>query len=346
MGKSKILLLAIIMVLVAGYFAVTYFALPDLPKTAQTRYTKILIPKGSTVSQIADSLKAKGLIRQTNLFRFWAKTLSKENAFKAGIFNVPLGLTYPQTVRWLVRAKPENIKVQLIEGWPTKRILKILSEKLFLNYGKLDSLVNDKSFCQSLNCEAVSLTGYLLPDTYFFPLGITEKGVLRFLVNRTLQIFKNDSTRYVLENTGYTVHKILTLASIIEGEALLNNERPDIASVYWNRLRRGMRLQADPTIQYLLKDGPRRLLLKDLKIKSPYNTYLHSGLPPGPINNPGKASILAALFPAHTNYLYFVAKGDGSHIFSKNAKEHAKAKAAFNRVRRIVARKKRMEKGH
>ncbi len=343
MGRSKLLLLGVLAVITAGYFVITYFAVPDLPKTS--RYSEVLIPRGSTVSQIADSLSEKGIIEQAKLFRFWAKTLGKENAFKAGVFKVPFGLTYPQLVHWLARAKPENIKVRLIEGWPTKRILKRLSRKLFLKYTVLDSLVEDKAFCQSLNCAASSLKGYLLPDTYLFSVGISEKRVLRFLVNRTLDIFKSDSAQQVLQKTGYSIHQVLTLASIVEGEALLNRERPDIASVYWNRLRRGMRLQADPTIQFLLKDGPRRLLLKDLKIKSPYNTYLHKGLPPGPINNPGKASILAALFPSHTNYLYFVAKGDGSHIFSRNAAEHAKAKAAFNRVRRKVARKKRLQKG-
>ncbi len=344
MGKSKILLLVVVTVLAAGYFAFTYLGLPDLPKTIH--YSEVLIPKGSTVSQIADSLNGKGAIKQTELFRFWAKTLGKENAFKAGLFKVPLGLTYPQLVRWLVQAKPENITVRLIEGWPTKRILKALSRKLFLKYTVLDSLANDLAFCQSLNCVGMSLNGYLLPDTYLFPLGISEKSVLRFLTKRTLRLFQSDSAQQVLEKTGYSVHQILILASIVEGEAMLNQERPTIASVYWNRLQRGMRLQADPTIQFLLKNGPRRLLLKDLKIESPYNTYLHKGLPPGPINNPGKASILAALFPAHTNYLYFVAKGDGSHIFSRNAAEHARAKAAFNRVRRTVARKKRMQKGH
>ena len=131
-------------------------------------------------------------------------------------------------------------------------------------------------------------------------------------------------------------HQILTLASIIEGEAIYDSERPIISAVYHNRLKRGMKLQADPTVQYIIKDGPRRLLNKDLRIKSPYNTYLYEGLPPGPINSPGFKSLNAALYPDENDYLYFVAKGDGYHTFSKNEKEHERAKRAFQRVRKKV----------
>ena len=144
-----------------------------------------------------------------------------------------------------------------------------------------------------------------------------------------------------LNEMSFTPHQVLTLASIIEGEALLDEERPVIASLYHNRLKRGMKLQADPTIQYIIKGPPRRLLIKDLKIDSPYNTYIYKGLPPGPINNPGEASIRATIFPADTNYLYMVAVGDGSHTFSRTLSEHNKAKEAFDKVRREVARERK-----
>jgi UPF0755 protein len=134
--------------------------------------------------------------------------------------------------------------------------------------------------------------------------------------------------------------EVITLASIIEGEAIYNTERPVISGVYHNRLEKGMRLQADPTIQYIVDDGPRRLLNKDLKIKSPYNTYLNYGLPPGPINNPGFESIKAALYPANTEFLYFVAKGDGYHTFSRTQKEHNTAKRKFHKLRRLARRQK------
>ena len=137
-----------------------------------------------------------------------------------------------------------------------------------------------------------------------------------------------------------TKHDIVTLASIIEGEAIYNSERAKISAVYHNRLNIGMRLQADPTIQYIIPDSPRRLLNRDLRIRSPYNTYLNEGLPPGPINSPGRKSLYAALYPNDNEYLYFVAKGDGYHTFSKNERDHEKAKKNFQKIRRKVQRKK------
>ncbi|MDZ7265633.1 MAG: endolytic transglycosylase MltG, partial [candidate division KSB1 bacterium] len=134
---------------------------------------------------------------------------------------------------------------------------------------------------------------------------------------------------------------ILTLASIIEGEAMVDSERVLVSAVYHNRLQRGMLLQADPTIQYIIPDGPRRLLNRDLRIDSPYNTYLHAGLPPGPVNNPGLRSIYAALNPAPVDYLYLVARGDGTHIFSRNLREHQIAKQKFDMYRKMVNQKRR-----
>ena len=153
-----------------------------------------------------------------------------------------------------------------------------------------------------------------------------------------------DDLRQEMVDKKITETEVLILASIIEGEAIYDQERSIISGVYHNRLRMGMRLQADPTIQYIVEGAPRRLLNKDLKIESPYNTYLHYGLPPGPINNPGIESIRAALNPAETDYLYFVAKGDGYHTFSKTKEEHNKAKRQFQKVRR-EARRKKLNKG-
>jgi len=321
---------------------VHYFALPE--KESQETPVILIVPRGASLSQIADSLQKKGLIEQTKLFQFWAKTLGHETSLKAGIYDIPKGLNYPQLISYLANTKPVDIRVMLIEGWSTENIIKELSQKLQLEFHLLDSLVNDPGFCLQVGVKANNLTGYLLPDTYAFPYGISEQQVLHYLVQKTIAIFNSDTVKAVLSSSGYNLHQLTTLASIVEGEAMIDVERPVIASVYWNRLNRGMKLQADPTVQFALKGKPRRLLYKDLKIDSPYNTYRYSGLPPGPINNPGKASILAVLFPERTNYIYFVAKGDGSHVFSRNSSEHARAKAAFNKVRREVARKKRYQK--
>ena len=141
------------------------------------------------------------------------------------------------------------------------------------------------------------------------------------------------------KNLNMTKHEIVTLASIIEGEAIYDSERAKISAVYHNRLNMGMKLQADPTIQFILPEPPRRLLNRDLKIKSPYNTYLNKGLPPGPINSPGKNSILAALYPEENDFIYFVASGDGYHTFTTNERDHNKAKRKLQKIRRTLKRK-------
>ena len=180
--------------------------------------------------------------------------------------------------------------------------------------------------------------------TYFFTYGMDEKEIIQLLVRNTLAIFKSDSVQLKIQDLGMNMHKIVTMASIIEGEVVVDSERVLVSSVYHNRLKRGWLLGADPTIQYIIPGPPRRLLNQDLEIDSPYNTYKYRGLPPGPISNPGKNSILAALFPADTRYMYFVATGDGGHHFSRTSAEHARWKTKFNRIRREVRRNQRQLK--
>lgn len=334
MNKYKKYGWIVLLILLLIYGLVKYCRLPGgLEKRA---VVEVSIPKGISFSAFADSLEKKGIVKHKNLFVLWAKGCRFDRKVPSGMFKVPQGLTYPQLIKFFLKAKPEFISVTIVEGWPTKRVLQRLSKRLHLNIRVLDSLARDSSFLRSLGIPAKDITGYLLPDTYVFASGIDEKEVLSFLVHKTLQLFQPDSIRQRMKQLGLNRHQILTLASIVEGEAILDRERPLIASVYLNRLRIGMRLQADPTIQFLLPDGPRRLRYKDLKIDSPYNTYLHKGLPPGPINNPGKKSILAVLFAPRTKYLYFVAKGDGSHFFARTAREHARAKRKLNKIRKKI----------
>jgi UPF0755 protein len=204
-------------------------------------------------------------------------------------------------------------------------------------------LSSDTNFINSLGIEnkVSNLEGYLLPETYNLPLDIDEEFLIRLLATNTLQIFKSDSIQRELNILQMNTHTILTLASIIEGEVLIDSERVIVSSVYHNRLKKNWLLQADPTIQYILPGSPRRLYLKDLEINSPYNTYKYKGLPPGPINNPGKKSILAAIYPADTDYLFFVATGDGGHNFSKSSVEHIRNKAKFDNLRNNFGRSHR-----
>jgi UPF0755 protein len=331
-----ILILPLIVVLVIDYFRV-----PELP--AKTELVPFIISRGATINTIADSLQTKGLIEDRDLFILWLTTLDKDRIIKAGFYEIPRGLTYAQLISYLSKSPAKEIRVTLIEGWRIEDIAEELSKRIQINKDKFINLAYDSSFIKKFNIEAQSLEGYLLPDTYLFYWGVDETTVLEFLVNRCLGIF-DDKVKSEIESMKLNVHKIVTLASIIEGEAIFDDEREIISSVYHNRLRRRIKLQADPTIQYILDGPPRRLLLKDLKINSPYNTYKYYGLPPGPISNPGKKSILAAVYPAKTDFIYFVAKGDGRHTFSRNAAEHQRAKQQFDKVRREVSRQKRAAK--
>jgi UPF0755 protein len=183
-----------------------------------------------------------------------------------------------------------------------------------------------------LGIDAPSLEGFLFPDTYIFLNNYTEEDVIQILVNQ----FKYRINE--LENNltvKFNMREITTIASIIQGEAMYKDEMPIISSVYHNRLKKSMLLQADPTIQYFLPGKPRRLFNKDLKIDNPYNTYKYRGLPPGPINNPGLAALIAAFRPAQTDYLYFVSNLEGRHTFTRTVDEHNEAKQKMKKKRKL-----------
>ncbi len=316
-----------------------YFSPVDEQKIEQK--VTLHIPPGATLSQIADSLLAHDLIESKKVFSYIVKYQGYEKKLRAGVFAIPRNLNHYQLVEYLIAARAQRYKITLLEGWTVEQMAAYIGKKTDMSAQRLLKLANDPIFIKSLGLDVSGLEGYLLPDTYFLEYHISEEQLLKILVKNCLALFESDSAREAMIKIGLNRHQVLTLASIVEGEALLDRERPIIASLYLNRLRRHMRLQADPTIQYIKEGPPGRLLFKDLEIKSPYNTYIHYGLPPGPINNPGKKSVLASLFPEKTNYIYMVAVGDGSHTFTTRLKDHLRAKAQFDRVRRKVKRNQR-----
>jgi len=201
-----------------------------------------------------------------------------------------------------------------------------LTSSLLLKYGFLAEIPTD------------SLEGYLFPDTYLVPSNIGTDSLTNLMVSRFNKVVMSYWRKnYRKMKIKFSLHEIITLASIIEKEAAVENERPLISSVYHNRLRIRMHLGADPTIKYVLERPGKIVSYDDLRIESPYNTYRHYGLPPGPICNPGLSSVKAAMFPAESDYLYFVARADGSHIFSKSLTEHqaAQRETRTERIRKI-----------
>ena len=296
-------------------------------------FVKVTIPKGASLNEVGITLKNNNIIHNKQSFQLAVKILGYEKDIPAGRFRIEKASTNYAIIDQLVNGKQLTKKVTIREGWTISMIAKELDEKLGIKTHFFEDATHNKNLLDKWGIQAKSFEGYLFPNTYQF----NENELPSDIINVMVQEYKrnlSDEMLVQMNQIKMSDQEELTLASIIEGEAIYDKERAIISGVYHNRLKKGMRLQADPTIQYILEDGPRRLLNRDLKIVSPYNTYLNKGLPPGPINNPGIESIKAALFPIESDYLYFVARGDGYHTFSKTEKQHNKAKRDFQKVRR------------
>ena len=318
----------IIASILAFYLLVIYW-----PQSNPYERVEINIPKGVTLSQIGNILKEESIISNKRTFTMAVKSLGHEKNIPAGRYVLHNALNNRAIINQLVYGVPSLKSITVLEGWTIYQIANELEKELNISKKTFLRLCNDQRVIKLFNLEGNSLEGYLFPDTYTFAEGVDPYLVLTRMVNE----FINNITKSMevqAQEMNMSLLEVITLASIIEGEAIYDSERAIISAVYHNRLKKGMKLQADPTIQYIIDDGPRRLLNDDLKIESKYNTYLYKGLPPGPINSPGKESIIAALYPGVNEYLYFVARGDGYHTFSTNEKDHNKAKKKFQEVRR------------
>ena len=315
----------IIASILAFYLIVIYW-----PQSNPYERVEINIPKGVTLSQIGNILKEESIISNKRTFTMAVKSLGHEKNIPAGRYVLHNALNNRAIINQLVYGVPSLKSITVLEGWTIYQIANELEKELKISKKTFLRLCNDQRVIKLFNLEGNSLEGYLFPDTYTFAEGVDPYLVLTRMVNE----FINNITKSMevqAQEMNMSLLEVITLASIIEGEAIYDSERAIISAVYHNRLKKGMKLQADPTIQYIIDDGPRRLLNNDLKIESKYNTYLYRGLPPGPINSPGKESIIAALYPSVNEYLYFVARGDGYHTFSTNEKDHNKAKKEISR---------------
>ena len=324
--------LALLMVSTLIFFDI----LLHMPWGAQAQMREVNIPQGSSLRVISDTLKKHDIIRNERWFQFAVQLRGASTSLRPGIFQLPENASFDRVIRTLTESTPEVVTVTVIEGLQSREIAKILETKFPFTAEAFMKVVHDSSLARKWGVPAPTLEGFLYPETYKFFKNQTPRDVAHQMVRHFFSVVP-DTFRTRAEVFGWTLRQAVTMASIIEGEAMRDSERRTISSVYHNRLQRGMRLQADPTIQFILEDGPRRLWARDLEIESPYNTYQHRGLPPGPINNPGFGSIRAALYPEDTNYLYFVATGDGYHTFSRTNREHINAKRRLQQLRRQVS---------
>ncbi|MBI4588513.1 MAG: endolytic transglycosylase MltG [Candidatus Rokubacteria bacterium] len=291
------------------------------------------IPAYHGVLDVARRLERAGVIRTPLGFVVLSALRGTARSLKAGEYEIPQNATTLLILSLLEDGKVRKHTVLFPEGATVQDLARLLEAERLASAEEVLRLAWDPSFLRTLGVEAESLEGYIFPDTYQFIKGMTTEEMLARMVQR----FREQVTAEIVARAaakGLTLHQLLTLASIIEKEAVAPQELRLISAVFWNRLRREMPLQADPTVQYAVGKERRALTRADLQVNSPFNTYRLPGLPPAPIASPGKAAILAALEPAQVNYLYFVAAGDDRrHHFSVTLEEHNSAVARYRIAR-------------
>jgi UPF0755 protein len=265
------------------------------------------------------------VVSSPRMFRLYASARGRDRELKAGTYLFRRGASWNEVIDALTRGKGLVHPVTIPEGFALSSIAALLGRALSVPPESIVVAATDSALRRRLDVPTPTLEGYLFPDTYTFADGTSPQEAVRMLVARFEKAWKPEWDAQ-LQALAMSRHDIITLASIIEKEARLAEERPVISAVYHNRLKIGMLLQADPTVQYALGKHVDRVLYKDLEVDSRYNTYKHPGLPPGPIASPGAASIEAALFPANVPYLYFVAHPDGHHEFRQTFSEHTEAR--------------------
>lgn len=296
---------------------------------SKTAGATIDIQKGMSAGEVAHMLKKKGYIRSAVLFRIVSKSKGYESRFRSGRYKIPRAMRTAELARYIAVTAPGpiDIRVTIPEG---SNISEIAS--LFFRKAKVDSqafvfFARDRETAKSLGIDNATLEGYLYPETYFVVEGAKAKDIIKLLVEQYRRTF-TEPMRTRARFLNMTVNQVMTLASLIETEAAGDIDRPIISQIFHRRLKLGYPLQANPTIQFILGEK-RRVMDGDLQIDSPYNTYRNRGLPPGPIASPGLKSITAALYPAETDYLYFVSNGNGEHVFSRTLNEHQTAVSRY-----------------
>ena len=296
-----------------------------------------LVREGSTLKEVAGELNRQGIIRGKGLFLFWARLMGHSTKIKAGEYLLNSGMPPRKILNILSKGAILLHSVTIPEGFTIKQIGGLLEKKGLADKREFLSLAGNPEIARRYGISGAGLEGYLYPDTYQFGRGLPTLSVIDTMVNRFREIAVPFRKR--AEQMNMAMEQVVILASIVEKETGRADERPLIASVFLNRLKKNMRLESDPTVIYGLMKFDGDLTREHLDQSTPYNTYIIRGLPPGPISNPGSESIKAVLYPAETNYLYFVSKNDGSHHFSETLSEHNKAVEIYQKKRRGTCRK-------
>lgn len=332
---ALVALMALVLIVLLVMLGGLYWMLHRSQGSA-TRATSFRVVSGDTVTSVADRLASQGYIDNALLFRLDARVQGLSAKLKAGDYPLKPGMSIDETVAALTVYRAKTIAVTVPEGYRIEQIAATLDSRgldgaAFLRAAKRPSF---SSPILSSKPARASLQGFLFPNTYDVPPHFSGSAFARVMVDALNKAF-TPAMRAQARQHGMSVYKVLTLASIVEREAKVASERPTIASVYLNRLKIGMPLQADPTVQYVVgssRDWWPLLSVDQLRVENPYNTYVNKGLPPGPIANPGLASIRAVLSPAHTHFLFFVAKGHGHHAFARTYQQQCANQLKYENV--------------
>lgn len=317
-------IITVIVLIAVSFICLALYNYAYSPIDFQYREVTVEIPRGSSFYQTADILNKAGLIKYKQGFYFLALVTDTLKRIKAGEYDLLSSMTPLDVLGRLTGGKVKEYQVFIPEGFTLSQIASRLEDQGLVDRETFMGLASDSSLLSSLGIEGESAEGYLFPDTHTLNKSMGEEGIIRFMVRQFRNVMTPDMVKRA-DELGLTEGEAVTLASIIEKEGGPQEERSMISAVFHNRLKREMKLQSDPTVIYGIEDFDGNLRKSDLLKTTPYNTYRIKGLPPGPICNPGREAIEAALYPASVNFLYFVSKNNGSHHFSSNLKEHNKA---------------------
>jgi len=328
--RVAFLLLLLVFLVVSGSMLYVKDYLSN-PTNMGTEPFHVKIERGMSIKEVAGLLKSQGVIKHPSNFALVCRFL--DVAIQAGEYRI---LPKLKPIELVGAFEPKNLvlrRVTIPEGSTLRDIAGIMERSLGIDVSTSIKICNDDSFAANLGVQANSLEGYLFPETYHFEPGTRASKVIERMVNEFFKVVGPRHRERILElNT--TLHKVVTIASMVEKETALDEERPLIAAVIWNRLKRNMPLQIDPTVIYGLREFDGNLTREHLKTDTEYNTYTRKGLPPGPICSPSRESFLAALYPKDIDYLYFVSTNSGYHKFSSTMQEHNKAVRLYQKRRR------------
>lgn len=319
-----VIIVLFLLAMIASSIYLDLLIYADQPAGGQTTEKLISVHPGQGFKAFSQRLHASGIIQDRSKFELLAFIKGDDKRIKAGEYSLSSAMPPRKILELLVNGKVRLYKITIPEGYNLQQIAKLVAGPGLTTATDFLKTATNADLTSTMGIDAASFEGYLFPETYYFPKDLSPEKVVSTMVNRFWSVFKPEWKQQA-QTLGLSVHQIVTLASMIEKETGAAFERPLISSVFHNRLQRKMRLESDPTVIYGIKGYDGNITRKHLTTPTPYNTYTIKGLPPGPIASPGVEAIEAALYPADTNFLYFVSKKDKTHQFSTNIKDHNRA---------------------